>query len=99
MHNKHAKDGLVAMSVALDDPEDAKLMKNVREFLKEQKATFQNFVLNEPPEVWQDKLGIAGPPAVFVFGPDGARVQKFPEPGKDVNYKEIERLAVDLLKK
>jgi hypothetical protein len=99
MHNKHGKAGIVAMSVSLDEPEDEKLMKNVRTFLKEQKATFQNFVLNETQETWVEKLGIAGPPAIFVFGLDGKLAKRYPEPDKDVDYKEIEKFALELLKK
>jgi peroxiredoxin len=96
MHKKLTKDGFVAMSVDLDDPDDEKLMKNVRDFLKEKQATFQNFVLNEELEVWQQKLGINGAPAVFVFGRDGKVAKKFDE---GVNYKDVEKLVTELLKK
>ncbi len=97
MHNKYTKDGnFVAISVSLDDPEDAKHMKNVREFLKEQKATFPNYVLNEASEVWQQKFDIFGPPVVFVFDKDGKAAKKF---DAEVNYKEIEKVVVELMKK
>lgn len=96
MQKKHAQDGLVAMSVNLDDPEDKKVMTKVHDFLKEQKAAFPNFVLKEASEVWQEKLGIAGPPVVFVFGRDGKLAKKFDE---GVDYKEVEKTATELLKK
>lgn len=96
MHEKYAKDGLVAMSVNLDDPNDEKVMGRVREFLKQQKAIFPNFVLNETQEVWQEKFGIAGPPVVFVFGKDGKVAKKFDE---GVDYKEVEKIATELLRK
>ncbi len=95
MHNKHGKDGLVAMSVNLDSPEDKKVMGRVEKFLADQKATFPNFVLDEEQEVWMKQLDIGGPPAVFVFGPDGKVAKKFEE----VDYAQVEKTAVELLKK
>jgi hypothetical protein len=96
MHKKYGKEGLAAVSVALDDPSDKESLKNVREFLEAKKATFTNLILDEKPEVWQEKLKIDGPPCVMVFGRDGKVAKKFAE---DVDYKEIEKLAVELLKK
>ena len=96
MHKKLAKDGFVAMSVDLDDPADEKVMKSVREFLKDKEATFQNFVLDEEIEEWQKKLGITGAPTVFVFGRDGRVAKKFELNEK---YEEIEKYVIELLKK
>jgi peroxiredoxin len=96
MHKKYAKDGLVAMSVNLDDPENVEVMKNVRSFLSDKGAAFVNFVLKEETKVWQEKLGIDGPPAVFVFDRDGKRAHVFKEL---VKYDEVEKAAVELLKK
>jgi peroxiredoxin len=96
MHKKLAKDGFVAMSINLDDAADEKIMKNVREFLKEQKASFQNFVLDETYEVWSERLGIGGVPVVFVFGRDGRVAKKFDLGQK---YDEIEKYVVELLNK
>lgn len=95
MHNKYAKDGLAAVSVSLDDPNEPGVKETVLKFLESKKATFTNLILDEKVEVWQEKLKIDGPPAVFVIGRDGKIVQKFTE----VNYAEVEKLAVELLKK
>jgi hypothetical protein len=102
MHEKYAKDGLVAMSVSLDRPTNEKAMKNVRQFLKEQKATFPNFVINEEPEFWQEKLGIAGPPVVFVFGRDGKLAKKLEPVDEEKDstiYDKVKKLLPELLKK
>ena len=96
MHKKYAKDGFQAMSVALDDPTDKETRQSVQKFLETVKATFPNFMLDEKEEVWQKKLGIESVPAIFVFGRDGKIVKKFTE---DVNYADIEKLTVELLKK
>ncbi|MER3415563.1 MAG: hypothetical protein C4297_05035 [Gemmataceae bacterium] len=93
MHKKLAAQGLVAMSVNLDDPTDEKTMHSVRQFLKEQQAQFQHFVLDEKIEVWQKRLGIDGPPAVFVFSRDGKLAFKETE----VDYREIEKKVQTLL--
>ena len=94
MQKKYAKDGVAAISVSLDDPKDKKAMQNVRDFLTKQKATFTNLVLDEKPEVWQEKLKINGPPCVFVFNRDG-KFEKFESP----EYADIEKYVLKLLKK
>lgn len=94
MHNKYAKDGLAAVSVSLDDPTDEKAQQRVIDFLRKQKATFTNLVLDEKSEVWQEKLKFDGPPCVFVFDREG-KWKKFESP----DYAEIEKYVVDLLKK
>ena len=96
MHKQHAKDGVVAMAVSLDPADDREAMKSVRAFLQESKADFPTFVLNEDQQTWQGKLGIEGPPAVFVFGRDGKLAKRFTE---GVDYQEIEKFVRDLLQK
>lgn len=101
LHEKHAKEGLVAASLCLDRPTNEKAMKSARQFLKEQKAQFANFVINEEPAVWQERLGVDGPPVVFVFGRDGKLVQKYHPIDNDEGntiYDKLEKLLPDLLK-
>ena len=62
MHQKYGKEGLAAVSVSLDDPNEAGVKQAVLKFLESKKATFTNLILDEKPEVWQDKLKIDGPP-------------------------------------
>jgi hypothetical protein len=102
MQSKYAKDGFAAVSVSLDDPNDKKAKDRVIKFLESKKATFTNLILDEKPEVWQEKLKIDGPPAVFVFGRDGKLVKKFAEGvegAEHVDYAKIEQLVTELLKK
>ncbi len=96
MQKQHKEAGLVAMSVDLDDPKDDKVMKRVNAFLTDQQPGFATFVLDEKQETWQEKLGIEGSPAVFVFGRDGKVAKKFIY---GEAYKEIEAFAVELLRK
>jgi thiol-disulfide isomerase/thioredoxin len=95
MHQKYAADGLVAMSVALDDPTDEKAKARVVKFLQARQATFTNILLDEKPEVWQKQLDIDGPPCVYVFARSGQLEKKFTG---EIKYGEIEELAVRLLK-
>jgi hypothetical protein len=94
MHKKYGKDDFAAVSVSLDDPKDAKAQERVLEFLRKQKATFTNLVLDEKAEVWQEKLKFTGPPCVFVFTRDG-KYEKFESP----DYAAIEKRVDELVKK
>jgi thiol-disulfide isomerase/thioredoxin len=74
LHEKYAKDGFVAISVSIDQPEQtAAALK----FLKKVKATFTNYRLDEEFAVWQEKWDISAVPAVFVFDRNGKRAGKF----------------------
>jgi hypothetical protein len=97
MQRKYAKDGLVAISVSLDDPNEDNVKDKVTKYLRSQKATFTNLILDEKPEVWQKKLKIEGPPCVFVFDRDGKIAKKFDSGEKYED--EIEKFVADLLKK
>jgi hypothetical protein len=96
MHNKYAKDGLAAISCALDDPTNKKTREKLMKFLEEKKATFTNLWLDEDSEVWQEKLKLDGPPAVFVFDREGKPVKKFMD---DFTYADVEKVVAELMKK
>ncbi|MSR53934.1 MAG: TlpA family protein disulfide reductase [Gemmataceae bacterium] len=75
--NKHKKDGVVFISVALDDPENK---DKALEFLKKQKATFQNFLLDDPLKneiKGDDKLYHSIPPVLHVFDRAGKKVKTY----------------------
>lgn len=76
LHQKYGKDGLVAISVSVDDPEDLEIRGRILKFLEGRKADFQNFVLDEKPELWQEKLGIDGPPCLYLFDKSNRFVKK-----------------------
>jgi peroxiredoxin len=96
MHNKYAKQGLVAVSVSVDDPTDKEAMAELGKFLRDNKATCTNFLLTDPPEVWQKKLKIEGVPAVFVFNRGGQIEQKY---GEAPGHEEVEKLVERLLRR
>jgi cytochrome c biogenesis protein CcmG/thiol:disulfide interchange protein DsbE len=97
LHRRYGKDGLVCMSVSLDATEKR---PDVLKFLTKSEATFANFLLDEKPEVWQQKWKIVGPPAVFVFDRQGRRAAKFDaeNPDRPYTYDDVEKLVKDLLR-
>lgn len=86
------------MSVSVDELEDK---EKALKFLQKQEAAFANYILDEKAEVWQDHWGFIGPPAVFVFAPDGKMAGRFDhnDPDKRYTYKDVRNLVVKLLKK
>jgi hypothetical protein len=99
MHRKYAKDGLVAVSVALDDPADLPARGRALAFLKKQGAEFTNVLLDETPEFYQSKLKIDGPPCVYIFSRDNRFVLKRDGAGPEgrIDYDAFEKRIVELL--
>jgi thiol-disulfide isomerase/thioredoxin len=96
MHQKYASEGMAAVSVSLDDPSQPGTQDKVLHFLKLQRASFTNLILNEKPEVWQQKLGFDGPPCVFVFDRQGEIKKQFKD---EFSYGDVEKLVKELLAK
>jgi hypothetical protein len=95
MHKKYGPDKFAAISVTLDDVNDKPVMQKAETFLKQQGATFRNYVLDEKQEVWTQKLKIDGPPCVFVFDQAG-KPRKF---APEVNYDDVAAYVAELMKK
>jgi thiol-disulfide isomerase/thioredoxin len=90
MHRKFAKDGLVAVSVSLDEPPQREAALR---FLQSQGAHFTNLLLDVDQETWQEKFHAFGPPLVFVFDKDGKWRQFKYEKG----YAEAEKYVQELM--
>jgi thiol-disulfide isomerase/thioredoxin len=97
MHKQFAKDGLVAMSVCVDELKDQEASLK---FLKKQQATFPNFLLDEPTDHWQDHWNIKAIPAVFLYR-DGKKIAQFDydDPDNQFTYDDVEKAIVKLLGK
>ena len=93
MHHKYAKDGLVCMSVSVDEKDER---DKALAFLKSQKAEFANYWIDEDAEVWQTRLEVPAPPGVIVFGRDGKRVKTFTTE-EPFSYEDVEKLVKPLL--
>jgi hypothetical protein len=94
LHEKYAKDGLVAVSVSLDDPKDPDAKAAVLKFLQSQNAAFTNLILDESQTFWQEKFKAIAPPIVYVFNREG----KWKQFVEAEHYPEVEKLVVEFLK-
>lgn len=96
MHQKHATEGLVVITVSMDDPEDADAEKAARDFLRSVNAPFLNLLLDEKSEAWKDRLPVTSLPSVYLFNREGQVERRWLE-GPD--YASIEQLVVQLLRR
>ena len=97
IHRDRAKDGVVCMSVSLDQVQQ---QGDALAFLKEQGATFPNFLV-EDDNSWLDKWNIKGIPVVLVFGRDGKLLRKFDrdDPDNQFTYADVARFVRELVLK
>jgi thiol-disulfide isomerase/thioredoxin len=95
LYNDNVKEGLVLISLTIDEPEDR---TGALEFLKKQKATFQNFILKDKlrgEEAGDKKLVHSAPPVLHVFDRTGKLVKTLE--GKKQG-EQIDDIVKDLLK-
>lgn len=91
MHQQLKDKGVVVVSVSVDKLDDETTLDTIKKSLIKNKMTMTNYLLDEPEEKWQEKLGVIGVPVVYVFNKAGKIEAKFIEGKKD---KEIDE-AVD----
>jgi hypothetical protein len=94
LHEKYAREGLVAVSVSLDDPKETGAKENVLKFLRARNANLTNLILDENQDFWQKKFNMDGPPSVYVFNREG----KWKQWVGGEPYPEVEKLVVEFLK-
>jgi thiol-disulfide isomerase/thioredoxin len=98
LHGKYAADGVVCMSVSVDEKTDRDA---AHDFLKKQKATFPNYFIDDPKEqAWWDKWKIGAIPVVLVFDREGKLARKFDidDPDNQFTYEDVEKLVAELVK-
>jgi thiol-disulfide isomerase/thioredoxin len=95
LHQRHAKDGVVCVSVSLDEPQQR---DTALAFLKSQGAAFPNYLLDEGEAGW-DKLDLKGIPAVFVYDRAGQLARKFTgdDPDNQFTHADVEKFVQELL--
>jgi thiol-disulfide isomerase/thioredoxin len=103
-------DDLIAVTVNLDDPNDAKLRERNEKTLQAKKATNTiNVLLDEKVEDWQKNLKVESFPTIFVYNQSGTYEVRYPifklnpKTGKDeelpFDYTDVAKVVADLLKK
>ncbi len=73
LHKQYGPEKIACMSVTVDDPEDKD--KALR-FLNQQKATFANFLLDEPAEAYQKRYKFGAVPVAEVTNKPLAALRK-----------------------
>ncbi|MFN4260663.1 MAG: TlpA family protein disulfide reductase [Gemmataceae bacterium] len=96
MQHQWGKDGLIVMTLDLDDPEDMDIRQDVVKFLKDNKITLLNLVIAEGDDLntWLDKLDVGAFPTTFVYDRDGKLVKRF----EGAEPAEIEKYVQQQLK-
>jgi hypothetical protein len=74
MHRKFINKDVAVISLNVDDVADR---ENALAFLKKQQPQFQNLMIDESADVWQEKLHTNSPPTVLVYGRDGKLIKEF----------------------
>jgi hypothetical protein len=96
MHKELAKDGLVCISMSVDEPDNAKA---ALEFLKKMEATFPNYILDDTDEakdMLNKTLPNSVPPIIHVFDRDGKKVKTWEGNDKEG---EVDKFVKELLQK
>ena len=75
MHKEYAKDGLVVISLTIDELDDE---KHALEFLKKHEATFANYILKDTDankDAWEKRWANIAPPIVHLYDREGKKVK------------------------
>jgi hypothetical protein len=101
MHQKYARDGLVIVTLDIDPsfgrPKLPEIEKRVRKKLEDFSLTpLTNLILDEPPEVLEEKLHFKSTPTIFVFNRQG-QWRQFDDASGGIDHKAVEELVVKLL--
>src|SRR5262249_11243294 len=98
LHRKYAAKGLVVVSIALDSLEEnpQQVQDGVLKFLKKQKATFVNLLLDERDSFWQKKFRMDGPPCTYLFSRQGKWTQLTAQEMED-HPRRLDNLVEELL--
>jgi thiol-disulfide isomerase/thioredoxin len=97
LHDKYAKDGLVAVTVQVDD--EQKDREKGAKWLRDNKVPAINVTLDESGELANKKMRLTSFPTLFVFNRDGKFVQ-FPRENEDkIDPQEVDKLVLEFLKK
>ena len=97
MQKEFSPEGLVAITVALDDPPDQEAQANCLKYLKAIRSNTTNLMLDEAPEVWGPRLNISAVPHVVLFDRRGKyRVFGGEEIGE--HYENVKKQMLEWLK-
>lgn len=99
MYKKYGKDGLNVVSLSMDDATDPASVKEAKEFLESQGATFTNVLLDAEAGEGFEKLAVNAIPAVFLYSPEGKEIRRFTMDDVDnqFTYEQVDQVVGLLL--
>lgn len=65
------------ISVSLDEPNDPQAMASARAFLERSGSQATHYYFLDKPDLWLEKLKMAGPPVMFLFDGQGRLIQRW----------------------
>ena len=102
LHRDYARDGLVVISVSIDDLRHGNYEETkgrVHDFLQKQGADFTNVILDEHLEVCQEKLRVKTVPCYYVFNRQGKWIQfGGNDSAEKIDFAVMDRKILDLLR-
>lgn len=99
MHEKYASQGLVLITVNVDDiHEEPALKEEAVKILRNKKVPGIHLLLDEPAEFYRKKLDFIAPPCVFIFNKQGKWRQLKNDTEEQVKYDIIEKMVQEFLK-
>lgn len=101
LHQKYGPEKLACISLSFDnegiDPLE-EIKPVLLDFLRQQKATFDNVVSTEENTVLYEKMGFSAVPAIFVYDQQGELVKVFKDsPDGAVSYDDVKPLVAKLI--
>ncbi len=98
LHSEYPAEELACVSLSFDyeglgQPEEAS--EPVLQFLRSQRATFDNWMSNEESDVLYRKFDLNSVPAIFVYDRSGKLRQRFENEGA---YADVRKLVAELVK-
>jgi hypothetical protein len=95
MQKKFSKDGLVVLSLNIDDEKDQR--DGAIQFLQKSQVPFTNFILapGENKDAWDAELKFGGFPLQFIYGRDGKKLHML----EGAEPQEVEQKVEAALKK
>ncbi len=97
LHKKYAKDGLVAVTVQVD--ENPKDREKGAQWLRDNKVPAINITLDETFELANKKMRLDSFPTLFVFNREGKYIHFPKENESEIDEKEVDKLVQEFLKK
>jgi thiol-disulfide isomerase/thioredoxin len=99
MAERYRSRGVRFVGVCMEDREDRVAVAGAGRFLVEKRATFDNFLLDEPLLEGFGKVGLLGIPAVLVYGRDGNLSARLTgdDPNRQFDENDIEAAIERLL--